>query len=402
MLVPKITTDEPHMGQGDDYPTILCALAPNCLQIRAMSPVDIEVVAPDGRNMSRQMTAIPGASFMEIEDEDTHVTTTVLVPFPLPGNYKINVSPKDGASPTDTYTLEVTREGTTIVLAQNQPVHSIPPQGYTVVVSPPNQPPLANAGSDRTVNVGSLVTLDGSASSDPDNGPAPLSFTWTQTAGPTVTLTGVNTATPTFTPTVVGDYTFSLVVNDGEADSSLDIVRITVLAAAKKLASLSPAKLWIGLKNSDDQGTNFDLRVELLKNGAVIASGETKDIQGVARNPDKAKEVAVPFGTISGGTLASRDALSLRVLAKTTDQGGHNNATGLRLYYDTANRPSGFGAEITPDPLRTFFLHSGTSNVLAPTPPTAQTAQFKDSPGFDNKTGRTVFKEIGTWSLTVR
>ena len=135
--VPKITTDEFHRGQGDDYPTILCALTPSCLEVRAMSPVDIEVVAPDGRRMSQNMTAIPGASFMEIEDGDNHVTTTVLIPFPLPGNYKINISPKPGASPTDTYTVEVTRGETTTMLAQNQLVQNIPSKGYTVPISPP-------------------------------------------------------------------------------------------------------------------------------------------------------------------------------------------------------------------------------------------------------------------------
>ena len=90
-----------------------------------------------------------------------------------------------------------------------------------------NTPPIANAGPNQTVSVGSLVTLDGSGSSDPDNGPAPLSFTWTQVDGPAVTLTGADTATPTFTPTVAGTYTFSLVVNDGEADSAPDSVTIT-------------------------------------------------------------------------------------------------------------------------------------------------------------------------------
>jgi hypothetical protein len=50
------------------------------------------------------------------------------------------------------------------------------------------------------------------------------------------------------------------------ADSSLRLSETTAL------------HVWLGLKNSDDQGTYFDLRAELRKNGAVIASGETKNI----------------------------------------------------------------------------------------------------------------------------
>jgi hypothetical protein len=50
--------------------------------------------------------------------------------------------------------------------------------------------------------------------------------------------------------------------------------------------SLGPAKLWIGLKNSDDQGTNFDLRAEVYRNGSLVAAGQTLCITGMTRNPD--------------------------------------------------------------------------------------------------------------------
>lgn len=55
------------------------------------------------------------------------------------------------------------------------------------------------------------VTLDGSASL----GATSLSFTWTQTAGTSVTLTGANTDKLTFTPPSAGDYTFDLQVDGG-------------------------------------------------------------------------------------------------------------------------------------------------------------------------------------------
>ena len=45
--------------------------------------------------------------------------------------------------------------------------------------------PVANAGTPQTVAVGrDGVTLDGSASADPDSGPSPLTYAWTQTGGP--------------------------------------------------------------------------------------------------------------------------------------------------------------------------------------------------------------------------
>jgi hypothetical protein len=118
--------------------------------------------------------------------------------------------------------------------------------------------------------------------------------------------------------------------------------------APVRLATLADLRVWVGLKNSDDQGTYFDIRADLLKNGSVIASGEVRAIQGVTRNPDKAKEVAVSFGQISDASLQVGDMLSLRVLTKVTASGGHSNAVGLRLYYDAVGRPSRFGATVAP------------------------------------------------------
>src|SRR5512134_3264813 len=85
------------------------------------------------------------------------------------------------------------------------------------------------------------------------------------------------------------------------------------LGAPMQLESLSDLRVWIGLKNSDDQGTYFDLRAEVRKNGTVIASGETKNIQGVTRNPGLAKEVTVTLGSIALNQFAAGDVLSIRI-----------------------------------------------------------------------------------------
>lgn len=93
-----------------------------------------------------------------------------------------------------------------------------------------NQVPLAIAVSDTEVQEGEQVVLDGSASSDPDDGPSNLSYQWNSLNGGEIIdhdkMNAVFTA-----PWLLADSTFffSLVAFDGEKYSSPDTIAITVL-----------------------------------------------------------------------------------------------------------------------------------------------------------------------------
>ena len=86
-------------------------------------------------------------------------------------------------------------------------------------VGPDNQAPVANAGADQAVHVGTLATLDGSSSSDPD-GDYPLTYSWQITSKPggsIATLSDSTAVNPSFTADSFGDYTAELVVTDSQS-----------------------------------------------------------------------------------------------------------------------------------------------------------------------------------------
>ena len=102
----------------------------------------------------------------------------------------------------------------------------------------------ADAGDDVTVRAGARVALDGTDSRTYRSG-ATLTYAWTQTAGPTVTLDDATSATPAFiAPSVSAstDLTFSLTVDDGTS-SATDTVTVTVLPSRVVSATVDGNKL---------------------------------------------------------------------------------------------------------------------------------------------------------------
>ena len=130
-------------------------------------------------------------------------------------------------------------------------VNSTPDQ-IVVKVKQVNKMPVANAGADQSVNEGSLVTLDGTTSADPDQDP--LSYKWTAPAG--ITLNSSTVSKPTFTApevTINTTYSFSLVVNDGKINSVADQVIVTVKQVNK------PPNANAGTDNSVTERKTFQL-----------------------------------------------------------------------------------------------------------------------------------------------
>ena len=104
----------------------------------------------------------------------------------------------------------------------------------------PNQAPIANAGPDQLMSAGSLVTLNGLNSTDPEE--QPLTFAWRQVSGPVVTLSDPAVAQPTLTAPSVGpsgaNLEFELIVTD-DGDGILDPVDRRSSAPDRVIISVS-------------------------------------------------------------------------------------------------------------------------------------------------------------------
>ncbi|UBO74946.1 glycosyl hydrolase family 18 protein [Aeromonas rivuli] len=102
---------------------------------------------------------------------------------------------------------------------------------------PANKPPIANAGKDLGVTGPASVTLDGSASRDPEG--SAIGYAWVQVSGPAVQLAGANQAQASFNLDGVTqdvNLVFELTVTDADGLKAKDQTVVTNKAPQPNLA----------------------------------------------------------------------------------------------------------------------------------------------------------------------
>ena len=200
--------------------------------INGLSPIDIIVTDPDGLTISKEVNEIPGATYIEVDlNRDGDPDDQITIPYRKIGNYSITVIPEPDASPDDTYTLEITINGQTIVLAEDVLISDIPDQPYLIesTATEINAAPIADANGPYTGFIGLPITFDGRGSYDPDG--TIVSYEWDLNDDGEFDDAFGATPTKNWDAPYFGN--ISLRVTDDDGATSVDTTTVTVMKTIK-------------------------------------------------------------------------------------------------------------------------------------------------------------------------
>jgi len=165
-----------------------------------------------------------------------------------------------------------------------------------------------DAGSDTTVQEGSVVSLTATAS----GGTSPYSYQWVQTSGPAQTYAPASGAAQTIsvTGTTAGTAVFQVTVTDAGGSTATDTVTVTVTEAPQPPGSLA---FTLDLDNLTGTADADTFTATLLNDGGLQESLQTGDQANGLEGAD------VLNADLNGGnpapTLASIETINVRALA---------------------------------------------------------------------------------------
>jgi hypothetical protein len=319
-------------------------------------------------------------------------------------------SDPDGDSLTFTWTLTSMPTGSTAVLndaASAQPTFTADLSGdyvislvvsdgqasgfsdtVTVTAETQNPAPVADEGAVQNVLTGSLVTLDGSASFDP-NGDQ-ITYAWSFVSvppGSSATLSDVTSVTPNFMPDLSGAYIASLVVNDGTTNSTAATVTVTAtIANPAPVADAGDAQNVIlgtlvnldGSASSDSNGDPITYQwvltsipvgsAAILSNSSAVYSAFTADLAG-----DYIASLIVNDGVTDGAADSVTISATASNVAPVADAGSAQNIpTGTLATLDGSSSSDSNGDSLVFAWSFTSVPVASTTSLIGANTPTPQ------------------------------
>ena len=183
-----------------------------------------------------------------------------------------------------------------------------------------NLPPVADAGPNQIGVPAGTITLDGSASYDPDGDP--ITYQWVQEAGPTATLSAPTAAKTTYTATAGQNYSFRLTVTDSFGLKSS--ARVLVQTKANDPVQIV---FFTGTPTQINPGQASTLAWRVINADNISISG-IGAVQAVAT-------ASVTPAQTTTYVLTASNAVNTATASVTIIVGGGNNGTKVLFCYAT-------------------------------------------------------------------
>lgn len=198
-----------------------------------------------------------------------------------------------------------------------------------------NQAPIVDAGVNKVGFIGQTISLDGSASTDPDGDDDFLTGEqWTQLAGPSVEIIDGTEEVAFFTAHALGVYRFRLEISDG-VSSGQDEVTVAVVEPARVssgLRALYTFQEGSGTQVNDvsDVGTQLDLTINQPSAVTWLAGGGLNVTNSAAIKSSGATKII--------DACQDSNAISIEAWLQTADDMQSGPARIVSLSSDTLNR----------------------------------------------------------------
>ncbi len=366
------------------------AASGNCTDPETGDPFTVVCSPPSGANFPVGVTTVTCSSgattcsfTVTVNDTRPPAQPTIT----CPGNVTVDeLSPGVGFAVVG-YAPPVTT-GNCVTVVCDPPSGALFSVGSTVVNCTGTDSANNTVACSFTVTVngaGCTITCPGDVSVTSSQCSAVVNYSAPTTSGSCGTITCTPTSGSTF-PLGVTAVTCS--ATGGSSCS------FAVTVIGPELTALGTAQVWVGLKNSDDVGTKFDLLAEVLKNGAVIGSGQTNDLAGGSSGFNNAILDTINVALSSATNMCSGDTLSFRLSVRVAAGSGHRSGTA-RLWYNDAAANSRFNATVSGAASDNFLL-DGFLLGGAAGPGPKKTIDVT----VDRAVGGNPFKPFGTWTKT--
>jgi hypothetical protein len=238
-------------------------------------------------------------------------------------------------------------------------------------------PPVADAGPNQIGVPAGTITLTGAGSYSPDG--LPITYQWTQQAGPPVILASPTGVTTTFVAASAQAYTFMLTVKDSLGGQSSARVNVTTTAANKPAIQAflaSPSQIQPGQQSilSWNVTNATSVTISSLGNVSLAGSQSVQPTQTTTYTltATNANGASTATATVSVGTpqlsLVYCYASPTNIIAgeSTTLYYQSQNATSVSISPGVGTEPTGGTVVVTPTQSTTYTITaSGASGSVA-------------------------------------